>query len=486
MTEEKENEGYSTDPNNSAFKEYQDYKETPEDNDGENRNVPESEKASVFSTSMTILKSMIGCGILSHPYIFKNLGIYYGTITLILSVYISICSISLLMRSKDVTQRYSYSIYSKLVLGKKGYLIIKIAIIFTMFLLCIIYLKIFANVFKTLILLFFKDNGKFYFKENFFLIIIAIILLPLMFKKDISALRKFAFIGVISVLIFIFSVILAFFIKFKNNEIKNIITSDMLYPKGNYAQFFASFSAIINSLSFHQNCFPIYLQIKERNSNKMIKATFFAAIVTGIIYWIIAILGYSMYGNVINDVLITYFYNDIQINLNKNKIISIILIISEITFFLQASFTLPLLFFPLKSSLFNLILANNKDIKKENINPIKLEDTNNLSSNLVKKNNNEENENKNDDNNNIFKKNIIIIITYCCILIFAIFFEKILMVENIVGSTANNILIFLAPALFVIKLDKTNRINCSKINARLMLLIGIILLMAFFYFQIFH
>ena len=149
---ENEEEGYHTDPNNSQFKEYSSYKEILEDNDGENRNVSESDKASVYSTSM------IGCGILSYPFIFKNLGIYYGTIALIISVYISVCSISLLMRAKDVTQRYSYSIYSKFVFGKKGYLIMKFSIILTMFLLCIIYLKIFCNILKNLVLLFFKDN----------------------------------------------------------------------------------------------------------------------------------------------------------------------------------------------------------------------------------------------------------------------------------------------------------------------------------------
>ena len=474
---ENEEEGYHTDPNNSQFKEYSSYKETLEDNDGENRNVSESDKASVYSTSITILKSMIGCGILSYPFIFKNLGIYYGTIALIISIYISVCSISLLMRAKDVTQRYSYSIYSKFVFGKKGYLMIKFSIILTMFLICIIYLKIFGNVLKTLVLLFFKDNGKFYFKENFFLILIAITLMPLMFKKDISALRKYAFIGVICIFIFIFSFLIIFFIKFKNNEIKSLITPDMFYPKGTYAQFFASFSAIINSLSFHQNCFPIYLQIKQRNSKNMIRATAYAAIATGIIYWIIGLFGYSMYGNVINDILITYFYNDIQKNLNKNKIISIILIVSEIAFFLQASFTLPLLFFALKSSLFNLLLNNKKE---EENNSIELKETNNLSNTLVK------NDNEKNNNDNSFKKNLIIIITYCLILIFGIFFEKVLMIENVVGSTANNILIFLAPATFVIKLDKTNGINCSKINARIMLLLGLILLTAFFYFQIYH
>jgi len=395
---------------------------------------------------------------------------------LIIAIYISVCSISLLMRAKDVTQRYSYSIYSKFVFGKKGYLTIKFSIILTMFLICIIYLKIFGNILKTLVLLFFRDNGKFYFKENFFLILIALALLPLMFKKDISALRKYAFIGVICIFIFIFSFLIIFFIKFKNNEIKTLITPDMLYPKGNYAQFFTSFSAIINSLSFHQNCFPIYLQIKNRNSKKMINATMYAAIVTGIIYWIIGLFGYCMYGNIINDILITYFYSDIQKNLNNNKIVSYILIVSEIAFFLQASFTLPLLFFALKSSLFNLLL--NK--KKEDNNSIELKETNNLSNSLIK-NGNEEN-----NNDNLFKKNLIIIITYCLILIFGIFFEKVLMIENIVGSTANNIIIFLAPATFVIKLDKTNGINCSKINARIILLLGLILLTAFFYFQIYH
>ena len=67
----------STDPEKSSYIEYRNFKESSEDNDGENRSIPESEKLSFCGTTITIIKTIIGIGIFDISYVLKILGFYY-------------------------------------------------------------------------------------------------------------------------------------------------------------------------------------------------------------------------------------------------------------------------------------------------------------------------------------------------------------------------------------------------------------------------
>ena len=90
-------EGNETDPDDPR-NEYSKTIEEVEDNDGENRNVKEEDKASVSSTMITIMKAMIGCGILNHPLIFRTLGAYSYFAVLAVTLFISSMSIVFLMK----------------------------------------------------------------------------------------------------------------------------------------------------------------------------------------------------------------------------------------------------------------------------------------------------------------------------------------------------------------------------------------------------
>jgi flagellar biosynthesis protein FlhB len=202
----------------------------------------------------------------------------------------------------------------------------------------------------------------------------------------------------------------------------------------------------------------------------MIKATLLASFITGLIYLLTGLLGYFMYGDIIEDNLLTYFKTDIQKYLKSNVLISFILLISEIAFFISAMLAMPIVFFALKSNLFNLIRFLFKKIKRKRFNSASYEGINNnfkKTSFLNEK-----------------SKFILTGITYFCVLLFAIGVEKIIVIDNIVGSTADNIIYFIAPGFFVLRLGKKYLNKFESFIAKFYIFIGSITIGIFILIQL--
>ena len=471
----------STDPEKSSYFEYRNFKENAEDNNGENRKIPEFQKLSFSGTTITIIKTIIGIGIFDISYVLKILGFYYFIFFISIGFTFTLFSVNFLLKCKDITKRYSYSIYSRISLGFKGIFLVKFFMIFGSFFDCVIYFKIFGNIMKILILIFINKEEKkvFYLNEKFYIFLIFIILIPLIFRKNLSSFEKFSFFGFFSIITFIISVIIIFAFKITNNELKMSIFYQILLPNKKYNFFhkFAAVQSLFLSFSFTFNLFPLYLSLKKRSTKLMMKSTFFALIITTFIYFFTAIFGCLMYNEDLNDILIIYFKNDIIKYFQNNKIIlSAILIICEITLFVNAVFSLPLLFFPLKNNMFNIILlVKNHFNNNENINNENIKIDNNI-------NNNDNNEEIETSQN----KNLITFLTYISVLIFALFMKKNLFIENIIGSTANNFISFIFPSFFLIKIDKKNEFKFLKILSFLTFFFGISTLIFFIYLQIFN
>ena len=464
---------------------YRDFSVNSEENDGENKYAPEVEKNTISQTIVLIIKSIIGIGIMDLPYVFKIVGIYYGISLFIFSGIITVLSVVFLIRVKDITQRYGYNVYAKFSLGKIGIIIIKSTIIFGTFFDCIIFLKILSGITKIFVTIFIEKNDSIFFKDYFYSILIFLFLLPLMFKNDISALTRTSSIGVFNIFIFIISLIIVFLIKYfkEINPSKKIsFKTEMLYfnKESNLNYIFYATQSLLLSFNFQTNFFPLYLSLKPRKSNNIIYATIVSLIITIIIYILTSILGYLMYGNNINDIIIIYFGQDINYYLNKNKVIVIFLVISEFTLFLSASLSMPIFFFSLKNNVLNLIKSiikyynNNNNNNKESIELIDIKEED-LNKKILEKNVKKFDINK--------YKHFLTFLIYFSILIFTIFFNKILVIEGIVGATYNNILVIIAPSYFLIKLDKKNKFPFLKFIAKLIFVIGILVLITFFYLQ---
>ena len=472
--------------NEEKSSDYRDFSVNSEENDGENKYAPEVEKNTISQTIVLIIKSIIGIGIMDLPYVFKIVGIYYGISLFIFSGIITVLSVVFLIRVKDITQRYGYNVYAKFSLGKIGIIIIKSTIIFGTFFDCIIFLKILSGITKIFVTIFLEKNDSIFFKDYFYSILIFLFLLPLMFKNDISALTRTSSIGVFNIFIFIISLIIVFLIKYfkEINPSKKIsFKTEMLYfnKESNLNYIFYATQSLLLSFNFQTNFFPLYLSLKPRKSNNIIYATIVSLIITIIIYILTSILGYLMYGNNINDIIIIYFGQDINYYLNKNKVIVIFLLISEFTLFLSASLSMPIFFFSLKNNVLNLIKSiikyyiNNNNNNKESIELIDIKEED-LNKKILEKNVKKFDINK--------YKHFLTFLIYFSILIFTIFFNKILVIEGIVGATYNNILVIIAPSYFLIKLDKKNKFPFLKFIAKLIFVIGILVLITFFYLQL--
>lgn len=133
-----------------------------------------------------------------HPSLFQNTWNHWLTCN---SLYFNHCYLKHYLFLNEMQGNYikivsiiiiyfsGYSMYAKLCFGSFGTFIIKCSIVAMTFGFCCVYLKVFGGIFKSLIELFVVPNDSIYFKQSFYMIIIFFVLMPLMFKEDISSLR---------------------------------------------------------------------------------------------------------------------------------------------------------------------------------------------------------------------------------------------------------------------------------------------------------
>lgn len=382
------------------------------------------------------------------------------------------------MKTKDTTQRYGYSMYSKLCFGLTGTITIKFILIFITFCVSCVFLRIFGGVLSQIITSVIKADESIYFKENFYVILIFLVLSPLMFLKDISALKKFAFLGVVCIAVFMICILIKYFyLAFKTKS--TLITYDMLYPidASDIPSLFQKLTNLITGYFFHMNAFPIYLPLHPRSSKNYIKSTFIASIIVSVIYYLIGLAGFALYHNGIQSSILPNIKEDLEELFNKKEkttmdfFLILVNFTTMCTFFINALFTMPLVFFALKKNLINLIFMikrkvfDKKDIKDKEINST-------VETKVVIE--------------SVSEKTtfFITLLTYVLVLFCTLNVEQIIVLNSIVGSTSGNILIIVAPALFVLILSKKGFLSFEKISALFFIIFGISILVSFFKFQI--
>ena len=284
--EYEEESGNETSPEKAEEEKFRNFIEEPGDDDGENRHP--TERNSMLYTALLVVKGMIGAGILNLPLIIKTFGIIGGSILTFTLSYIAITVAYYLGKCKDITQRYSYAIYSKLMLGITGTIIMKVSLIVMLSTLSVVQLIVFGDVLKGLSIFFFDINVK------FLIIGIALILMPFMFQKDISGLIKYAYFGIIGLVIFCAAHAILFINKFRQNKI--IFEQSMLYPNGSFKDIILCVGGYYNAFAFHMSYFSYYLPLKPRNNKTMMKSVTIGTLTAGMIYLVYGIIFYLMYG----------------------------------------------------------------------------------------------------------------------------------------------------------------------------------------------
>ena len=466
---ELEDEGNITSPEKAEDEEIRKFQEEPGDDDGENRHP--TVHNSMLYTSILIVKAMIGAGILNLPLIIKTFGILGGIILSLFLNFIAVTVAYFLGRSKEITQRYSYAVYSKLTMGLFGTILIKIAIIVMLSTLAVVQLIVFGDVLKGLSLLIFDINVK------YLILAIAIILLPFMFQKDISGVTKIAHFGIIGLAIFCVTTIFLFYDKYSKNKI--FFEKSMLYPNGTFKELFTCVGGYYNAYGFHLVYFPFYLLLKPRNTQTMLKSIIIGTIISTIIYDSYGILFFLMYGNQINDSALKYLQKDLSIaHKNNENFLVFILVICFLSFLVNASIsTINNVFFT-KSHLIGLIkfiLKKRAEKNKQKDIPLVDINANRKFSDDVQSISSEKEEYLSDR-----KQFYITLVSYIYMVIMALTFEKIIVLDSFNGSVVSCYLYIIAPSIFYLYFSRKKKFYCEKILAIFNILFGVGLILLFF------
>ena len=481
MTEE--DSGNVTDPGKAEKEEFRNFVEEPGDDDGENRHPTEFN--SMLYTALLVMKGMIGEGILNLPLIIKTFGIIGGAIITAVLGFIAISVACFLGKCKEITQRYSYAVYSKLMLGVAGTIIMKVSLVVMISTMEVALLIVFGDVLKGLCLLVYDINTK------FLIIGIGVILLPFMFQKDLSGISRIAYLGIIGLAIFSVCQIILFVHKYQNGNI--IFDTNMLYPKGSFKEIFLCVGGYYNAFTFHMSYFGFYLPLKPRNNKTMFKAVTIGAIATSFIYFGYGVLIYLMYGNNITDSALKYLQSDLaQAHKNNETMVLILLVVCFLGYMVNAAITTMLVFYFFKSHFIGLIKfilkrqaekAKAEEDKKAvpmvdiDVSKEKKEFEEDKEDNLVTKKIKEEKGKYLSDR----QENFITFGCYCYVLAMAIGFDKIIIIDSFNGSTVANYINIIAPCMFFLYFAWDIKDRClDKTIASFIILFGCCLVIFYF------
>ena len=518
-----------TDVDNPISKQYKDIYVEIEDNDGEVKDMNESERNNEFFTYINITKNILGGGPISLPFVFKTLGIIPAIFVIYTLALLNQFSTICLLKCKDMTKRYGYSIYAKITLGNKGTLLLKLCLILSTFGSCCYYFKIFGELLYSLLNIFIKNINNYWFLQPKILIIgFWVCISPLAFKKNISELTITNFIGVFSIIILMISLVSLFLYKlYIEHSLQTINDIDIYYNKDlNLFQQIVGFSGLIDTFVYQHNFFPLYLTLKNRNSHKMKKLGLFSVLTVCIVDIFTGIIGYFMYGKKIDNVIIDILKNELVKYVNqKQYFLSGLLFLLISSFLISALLTIPSVFFSTKLNFINLVLGlhrlftdqyhhvnlkksidSNSNVQKDSLGSNIKEEYKELGEEL---NDMKDKDNIDDDDDeyegikikhkklgrvnprkfsfsekqeekNPFIVFILTLLFYCLTLYVTLQVDKLINISIAIGATVSNAITLIFPPLFYIMLSK-HHFGKKLFLPWLVILIGFLLMGVYIY-----
>ena len=434
---------------------YEKYKENPEDGDGHDLDQEMQGKDSIKASGAQIANTIMGAGILSIPIIMRYLGLFLGIIFIISLALCTLFSVFILIRCHEITGKNGFSMLGKITMGKFGSILIKVIIIINNLGFCIAYFRIFGEVVQTVIQGFISPDS--FWANNWhnfiYIIFCSLIMFYFIFTKNLSALKKVAYMGVSAVLLFSFGLTLLFLHKGIHHYLDSNISWKFLKPNCSFSEAFNAIPSVFLAFLFQFNVFPIYLSLKEKNLDSMMKATKIGVGYSLFIFLIVGIIGFLLYGLHMNETLLECLSQDMTKFRNISGFIKFLIIIISVSFVTTCLTSFPILFLSLRENFINSMIFCIKNMGH-----------------------------KNENNNYISEKrlNIITISLYVVIVLMAIILPKLKVIFSVVGATAGTFIAFILPNLFYIRICHMSQKNYNLSLPKFFVGLGIFFLLISF------
>ncbi len=246
------------------------------------------------------------------------------------------------------------------------------------------------------------------------------------------------------------------------NGLELHIEGKYLWPSGNFLDILSIVPASFDAYIFQQNTFPIYTQLKPRNSKTMLTAATIGVFFSFVAYMITGLLGLFMYGGDINDIILFYFKGDVE-KFPGHKVLGAVCVVCILGFFVSALLGFPLIFLAMRNNFSSLIIFIKNKLTKKNEKDEPKKEAPEIETGLSL--------------NHGIGFGLFTIALYVGVLLVAISVEKIIVLSKYSGVSCNNYITIMSPALFVLFLSK--KWDSNKACALFVFIFGIGVMGAF-------
>lgn len=370
---------------------------------------------------VNLLKTAIGSGILTYPYLFKSYGVI---VTILISIIASALSFSGLLLyivcSDKLNGNVTLSSLANHAIPKSKFFA-DFAICFKCFGVAVSYLIIIRQLFPPVLIYLF--DRQFFTKPSIALLLFLVVTSPVSYVRKIDKLRYTSFCGLFCILIVIMTVVckLINYGPIELENVKLVAPISILWLTG--------IGKLVFSFTCHQNMFTVQNEMEDANLAKTLRLALLTIMSALTIYIIFGLANYLIYGQLITDNILETYPSD------------------GLTTFVQGLYVLVMGFsYPLQ------------------INPCRLYILEMLNMNDPK--------NRDLDIRNIGLTTVLLASTYSI----AATGIKLGVVYSVIGATASSLVCLIFPAVFYLNMDGSKTL-AMRILSYIMVVSGILIFM---------
>lgn len=391
--------------------------------------------ASTVSSSINLIKTIIGAGLLSMPLAYSTDGSIFGTFIILVAAITSGFGLvlqALVSKFAPVGNATFYNLCQ--ITYPQLSVIFDIAIAIQCFGCAVSYLVLIGDLMPTIVTHIPHVAERHH--RLFWLVASTIATVPLSFLKNLDSLKYTSILGLVAVAYLTLFVVGHWF---ANDIPRNGIIS---YWPSSTTAVFSTFSIIVFAFTGHQNMFSIINEARDKSIGKLVSLINFAIVLAALLFIIVGLTGYLTFGaNVSGNIILMYPANWAT-TLGRFCIVFMVL------------FSFPLMLHPARISVNNVYFAAKKKF-------IQVEERVNETTQLLQPDTSVQNENEIDPELQMkevvvpFPRETFIGITITLLVVgyfLAITVKSFAFILAIVGATGSTSISFILPGLFGYKL----------------------------------
>lgn len=293
--------------------------------------------SSIISSSISLVKTIIGAGLLSIPYAYSTDGTIVGTIIILVAALTS--GYGLFLQgyvARYVTPGYATFFNLCSITYPSLSVVFDIAIAVQCFGCAVSYLILIGDLMPTIV-----ANVPYVAEDNyrtFWIVVSMAACVPLSFLKNLASLKYTSVLGLVAIMYMCMLVVIHYFV----GDVPASDRGDVLLFPPKLSGVFSTFSIAVFAFTGHQNMFSIINEASDRSLKKITQLVNIAISISSVLFIIVGLAGYLTFGDNVNGNIIMMYRSTWSAILGRLCIVFMVI------------FSFPLMLHPARISVNNI------------------------------------------------------------------------------------------------------------------------------------